>query len=60
MVKTAENAQIEQMESPYFICSECGEPVILFNGRKFFTCPHVTSAQAILTDVGAKKFGGDL
>lgn len=41
------------MQAPLFVCSQCGEPVIAFNGRFFRTCEHL-DAQILATPDAAK------
>lgn len=34
----AQLAAEQQQEIPLYVCSECGETVVVFNGRSFPTC----------------------
>lgn len=44
----------QQQETPLFVCSECGETVIIFNGKKFQTC-YCDPMQVILTEEGIRR-----
>jgi hypothetical protein len=44
----------EQQEAPLYVCSVCGETVILFNGRPFYTCA-CEDRQIVLTEEGMKR-----
>lgn len=53
MIPAAQAAADAQMQAPLFVCSQCGEPVIAFNGRFFRTCEHL-DAQILATPDAAK------
>lgn len=36
----AQRAAEEQQADPLFVCTACGEPVLVFNGAYFRTCDH--------------------
>ena len=40
-IDPAQKATTEQQADPYFICDECGEPVVSYKGRFFRTCDHL-------------------
>jgi predicted ATP-dependent serine protease len=44
MIPAPQAAADAQRETPLFVCGECGEPVIVWNGRFFRTCEHYDSA----------------
>ena len=44
----------EQQEAPLYMCSECGETVIIFNGRPFWTCV-CESRQIVVTEEGLRR-----
>jgi hypothetical protein len=44
----------EQQETPLYACSVCGETVIVFNGRAFYTCA-CEGRQIVLTEEGLKR-----
>jgi hypothetical protein len=48
----AQEANSKQMENPLFICYECGQPVIAYDGRFFRTCAH--DAPIVATPEAAK------
>jgi hypothetical protein len=53
-MKTApQQATDVQMQDPLFRCGECAEPVVVFNGRFFRTCDHLT-ADILATPEAAK------
>lgn len=58
MIPAAQAAADAQMQAPLFVCSQCGEPVIAFNGRFFRTCEHL-AAQVVATPEAAKAINAN-
>ena len=54
MPSLAQATAEEQQETPLYQCSECGETVIVFNGRPFFTCA-CDPRQIVVTEEGMKR-----
>ena len=57
MQTNAQKAADDQQADPLYTCAECGEPVIIFNGKSFRTCDHIESAvnanmQAVVRGIG--------
>ena len=50
----AQLAAEQQQETPWYVCSECGEVVIVFNGRVFRTC-ECEPMNIVLTLEGVKR-----
>ena len=44
----------EQQDTPLYACSECGETVIIFNGRPFWTCT-CENRQIVVTEEGLRR-----
>lgn len=44
----------EQQETTLYMCSECGETVIIFNGRPFWTCA-CENRQIVVTEEGLRR-----
>ena len=54
MPSPAQATAEEQQANPLYQCSECGEAVIVYNGRPFFTC-NCEARQIVLTEEGLKR-----
>jgi hypothetical protein len=50
----AQLAADDQQERPYFVCGTCGEPVVVYGGNSFRTCPHLTDP-IVATERGLKE-----
>lgn len=46
----AQQAAEQQQENPLFVCTECGDPVVVFGGNYFRTCEHTASLVAATHD----------
>lgn len=44
----------EQQDTPLYMCSECGETVIILNGRPFWTCT-CENRQIVVTEEGLRR-----
>ena len=55
----AQLAADDQQEDPFFVCSVCGEPVVVFGGKSFHTCSH-TAAEAVVTERGLRELTNGL
>lgn len=47
---TPQEVSDRQIDSPLFVCTVCGEPVIIFGGNYFRTCEHSDSMIAVTYD----------
>ena len=47
---TAQEATEQQTDNPLFVCTNCGEAVIVYSGKFFRTCEHVDSLIAATYD----------
>jgi len=43
----------QQQENPQVTCFECGEPIVVFGGRLFYTCEH-QGALPVATPLGVQ------
>lgn len=50
----AQTSAEQQQENPWYVCSECGEPVVIYGGREFKTCA-CDPMQIVLTPEGVKR-----
>ena len=47
----------QQQENPQVTCFECGEPIVVFGGRLFYTCEH-QGALPVATPRGVQMMTG--
>jgi hypothetical protein len=47
---TAQEASDQQIDNPLFVCTSCGEAVVVYGGQFFRTCEHVEALVAATYD----------
>ena len=57
MTPSPQQTAEQQQENPQVTCFECGEPIIVFGGRMFYTCEH-QGALPVATPHGVQMLTG--